>query len=108
MSNTKAIAITSENQLDNILQQHSKAVIFFAARWCEPCKQMKPVFDGLAQKYLNIAFALVNFGNNSNTTQKYSIGALPTAKLVNKGKVVDQAIGPDKNQLEDAVDSLAF
>lgn len=54
MSNGQVINIGSEAAFDTLLSRAKTAnlpvVVDFTAAWCQPCKVMAPVYDGLAKE----------------------------------------------------------
>ncbi|KAJ2655253.1 mitochondrial thioredoxin [Coemansia sp. RSA 1200] len=107
MSNAQGIIkITSRNQLNQILQKNSKAAMDFNASWCGSCKAMKPVFDKLSKEHDDVAFLSIDTDENSEIAQEYGITSMPTFKFVDGGKVVNEVVGANKNQLEQTMTSF--
>ncbi|KAJ1667257.1 glycerol ether metabolic process [Coemansia sp. RSA 1813] len=100
------VKISSKEQLDKILEKNSKAAVDFNASWCGSCKAMKPVFNNLAKEHGDVAFLSVDTDENSDIAKEYGITSMPTFKLVDHGKVVDEVIGANKGKLEKAMTSF--
>ncbi len=69
-------------------------LVDFWADWCEPCKQLMPLLDTLAEE-ANGAFTLAkcNADTNQAITGQIGIRSLPTVLLFNQGQPVDQFTG---------------
>ena len=51
--------VTTADKASKFLEKHDKSVVYFTAVWCPPCKAIKPVYEQLAEKYTDVAFAKV-------------------------------------------------
>ncbi|GBE20594.1 MAG TPA: thioredoxin [Candidatus Pacearchaeota archaeon] len=66
----------------------------FFAEWCMPCVMMAPVLEDLSEKLKGkIKIGKVNFEDNPQLAQKFSISAFPTFVLFKEGKEVNRFIG---------------
>ena len=66
-------------------------LVDFSARWCGPCKQIGPIFQDLASKYVDkINFIKVDIGEDDRISENEKIESIPTFKLYYNGIVVDQ------------------
>jgi thioredoxin 1 len=69
-------------------------VVDFYAHWCPPCKQMKPIFDSLADEYKGkYSFAKVDIATYPAVGRIYNIQAMPTFVIFRDGKKVDTSQG---------------
>ena len=73
------------------------AVLNFYASWCEPCKQLKPLFDKAKTQYGDkVTFMSINVDDPSNDQimDQYEVSPIPTVIFINKdGEVVSYALG---------------
>jgi len=40
--------------IENFLKKHKKALLYFSAKWCSPCKSMKPIIEKLQRGGMNL------------------------------------------------------
>ncbi len=78
--------------VEGSLQQ--PVLVDFWADWCEPCKQVMPVLEKLAEEGQG-AFILAkcNADENQNICSQIGIRSLPTGLLFSQGQPVDQFAG---------------
>ncbi|KAJ0408370.1 hypothetical protein P43SY_003096 [Pythium insidiosum] len=50
-----------------------KAVVYFTAKWCPPCKVISPIFDELSAQFDGIQFAKVDVDEQSETTSRAGV-----------------------------------
>ncbi|KAF1324557.1 Zz-type zinc finger-containing protein, partial [Globisporangium splendens] len=50
-----------------------KAIVYFTAKWCPPCKMISPIYDELSAKYPDIEFAKVDVDELNDTTAKAGV-----------------------------------
>lgn len=91
-----------EDNLGNLLQEHSEVVVQFSAGWCGNCRLMKPKFKRLATENEGIAFVLVDAEKNPESRKLASVNNLPTFAVYKNGSLVNQA----QTNKEDVLKSL--
>ncbi|HKM49782.1 MAG TPA: thioredoxin [Candidatus Bathyarchaeia archaeon] len=103
----KPIAVSDRN-FDQTLKSYPLIVIDCWAAWCAPCRAIAPVVDQLAKEYSGKAvFGKLNVDENPETTQRFSIMAIPTLLVMKDSKEVDRIVGViSKSQLEAKVNSF--
>ncbi len=98
--------ITSQ-EYDAFVSNRSLAVLDFYATWCGPCKMLAPVFEEVAAKYPDVAFAKVNTDEEASLAVKFGIQVIPTLVFLRNGEVVKTTTGyMDADALSAIVDSL--
>jgi putative thioredoxin len=94
MSNV--INITVENIQADLLQRSEEKLIIidFWADWCEPCKQLMPVLEKLAQEYAEqVVLAKINCDEQQAIAMQFGIKSLPTVMLFKDGQALDGFAG---------------
>ncbi len=66
-------------------------VLFFNAKWCGPCRQMKPIVRRM--KMQGYKLRDVDVDRHRDLAQKYSIHAVPTFVFLENGKEVNRFSG---------------
>lgn len=91
---------------------NGKAVIYFTATWCPPCKMIKPIFHQLATKFTeqnttdSILFGQVDVDDNGDAAVHGNISSIPAFHFYHNGKCIKKFSGADPNQLEEEISEL--
>ena len=92
-----------------IKPEHGRPMIVdFSATWCPPCKQLKPIFEKLAEEFKGrIDFVTVDVDNNPELAQAYGVQSIPMMVFFNKdGQIQNTIIGfQDRDQLLAAINT---
>lgn len=83
---------TIENFQEKVLQASMQAPVLVDvwADWCEPCKQLMPVLERLANEYKGaFTLAKVNADQQQELTGHLGVRSLPTVLLIKNGQAVD-------------------
>jgi thioredoxin 1 len=66
----------------------------FTAKWCGPCRTMKPVLDAIAKEYAGrVTLVEVDVDDDQVTAQQFDVRAMPTYVLVREGREVGRFVG---------------
>jgi putative thioredoxin len=69
-------------------------VVDFWADWCEPCKQLMPILEKIANEYQGaFLLARVNADQQQAITQQFGVRSLPTVMVIQNGQPVDGFAG---------------
>jgi thioredoxin len=102
--------ITTE-ELKKKIENGEKLIVDFHAKWCQPCRLMKPIFEKLAEEYRNqnsdVQLYTMDVELNQEFATTVGIRAVPTIKAFNKKEIVDTKMGMmAESQLRTIADTL--
>ena len=105
-SSSSVVALTDETAPDFMSDKHDKAVVYFTATWCAPCRAIKPLYNELSLQYDEISFGKVDVDECVNAAAANKISSIPKFHFLKAGKVVKTVTGSDSTLLEDALSWL--
>ncbi|MBA2443240.1 MAG: thioredoxin [Rubrobacter sp.] len=92
MANT--IDVTAETFGHEVLESEVPVLVDFWAEWCEPCKQLSPVMEEIADEYEGaVKVVRVDVDNESEVAQHFEIESVPTVALFVPGEQPTAVIG---------------
>ena len=78
-------------KFEDIIQGNTLVFVDFFATWCEPCKMMHPVLEGLKKQLgerVKIVKIDIDSPVNRQLVNSYQVQAVPTLMLFKAGKMV--------------------
>lgn len=88
----KHVATADYNK--EVLKSKVPVFVDFHAVWCKPCKMLSPTVEALAKQYKGkVKFVKVDIDKAPEIANMYSVRAVPTMIIVNKGKKVSSIMG---------------
>ncbi|DBA03467.1 TPA: hypothetical protein N0F65_002875 [Lagenidium giganteum] len=100
----------SDDAYDQLTKAGSgkKAIVYFTAKWCPPCKMISPVYDELSSQYTDIEFAKVDVDELDETAAKAGVRSMPTFYLFDNGTLQRgmSFSGADEALLRDVIKKL--
>lgn len=90
---SKPVTVT-DSTLDAALNQYPLLIVDCWAEWCGPCRMIAPTIEDLAKELSGRAvFGKLNVDENTQTSNKYRISAIPTLLVFKNGKLLDKLVG---------------
>ncbi|TFK21546.1 thioredoxin [Coprinopsis marcescibilis] len=93
-------AITSPEQLKDLITSGKPALIDFWATWCGACAVMSPIFEYLSTKTNKIGFYSVDIDAQKHIAEAVGIRSTPTFIFFSGGDKREEIVGADPAALE--------
>ena len=109
MADGNTLVFTDQDFDDTVLNSETPVLVDFWAEWCGPCKALTPVINELADDYVGrIKVGKVDTDANREVSVRFSVSAIPTVILFNKGEIIDKVIGlKSKKDFQVILDKIA-
>ena len=86
--------VTDQTFEQDVLKSDTPVLVDFWAEWCQPCRQLTPTVEAVAQKYEGRArFVKLNVDDSSATAQMYGVKGIPTLIVFKSGNETDRVVG---------------
>lgn len=82
--------ITKENFEE--IKKRKKILVDFNAKWCGPCRMMKPILEEIEQEK-RLEIAEIDIDENEELAIKYNISSIPCLILFENGIEKERSIG---------------
>lgn len=81
------LELTKEN-IKSTVEGNQIVIIDFWAAWCGPCRRFAPIFEAVAQKYPDVAFAKLDTEAQPELAAQFDIRSIPTIAVIKEGDII--------------------
>lgn len=78
---------------EGVLQNSAPVFVNFFAEWCPSCNATHPIIEEVAKDFANVQFVSVDVDQFEEVANTYSVQAIPTFILFNKGTAISRSTG---------------
>lgn len=110
------VEITSQPQLQKLMQTNPIVILKFTAEWCKPCKTIQPFYEKLAAdstlrrsnsgSQVAALFGMVDVDEADDVASEFKVAMMPTFVAIRDGKVVETMSGANEVKLEGLVQKV--
>ena len=93
------------DQIEKIVEKE-KAIVYFTASWCQPCKMIKPHFIKLANEDSRDYFIIDIDTIDMSWLEKYNIKSVPRIIVLEHGEKSDELLSRKYLELKAEVENL--
>ncbi|WP_425399019.1 thioredoxin family protein [Aeoliella sp.] len=88
------VDVTDANFQQEVLQVNEPVLVEFWAPWCQPCREMEPAIELIAQAFSGrVKVAKMRIDENPGTVAAYKVDSPPAVIVFCNGKVYKRRLG---------------
>jgi thioredoxin 1 len=93
---------------NEILSKQEKSFICFTAKWCGPCKTLKPKLESLAnlEQYSEVGFYTIDIDQSEELCTLLNITSIPTILIIKSGVEHKRVVGANYQQIVEDLNTL--
>lgn len=91
---TKIVEVNESNWKSEVIDSSIPVLVDFYAAWCGPCKMLLPIMEKIAVDFEEkVKVVKINTETSQKISNLYSISAMPSVILFNKGQYIQKIVG---------------
>ncbi len=87
------IHVTKDNFQEAVMDAEGLVLLDFWASWCGPCKLIAPHVEEVAREREDVTVGKIDVDSDPQLAVQFGITSIPTLVVMEKGKVITQALG---------------
>jgi thiol-disulfide isomerase/thioredoxin len=95
-----------EDNLNELLQEHSNVIVQYSAGWCGNCRLMKPKFKRLSAENEDLTFIIVDAEKQPESRKLASVKNLPTFATFKNSTLLNQVQTTKEEQLKILINEI--
>jgi thioredoxin len=98
----------SISDFNNLVDSEKLVVVSYYAKWCAPCKVMKPILEEISTEMSDIIkLVRIDYDENLALMKTLGIHGLPSVHFFSSNELLESRRGfMDKKQLQEVIDRL--
>ena len=93
------VELTDANFQRDVIEAQRPVLVDFWAPWCQPCVEMAPAIETLAQNFAGKAkVGKLNVDEHQMTAARFAVSTVPTVLIFRDGDVIKRRIGMHPQQ----------
>jgi len=102
------VTLSSEADLERVLDGHETVVIDFWAPWCPPCREFAPLFEAAAARHPGLSFCRVNSDEAKPLLRAFGVKTIPSLVVIRQRiLVVEQPGYLPETALDDLLEQVS-
>lgn len=85
--------ITKDTFQAEVLESEKTVLLDFWATWCGPCRMIGPVLEEVALEREDVKVCKIDVDQEPELARQFQIMSIPTLIVMEKGKIINQALG---------------
>ena len=85
--------ITTKTEFEELIKNNNNVIIDFYATWCNPCKMLAPIIEGIAKEKENITFVKVDVDEAEELAELFQVMSIPTVVYIKNEKMALREMG---------------
>jgi thioredoxin len=93
----------TDREFQSVVGSKPAVIANFTASWCGPCQAIAPMVEEMAKNNPNVTFIKIDIDENSETSSRFNVSAVPTFILFKNGKMTAEVKGANAQAVQGLV-----